>query len=214
MTRVRRAAPMPRFPTTLLDDQRLSAAPRARGAVALFAVLAAVSAAGGSLGTRFALVEMPGVVPGKSCAACLPDGSYYSLRNDSDVPLRVRLSCERPGFVERSPGARYEAIPDRGWVSFDPAVVELPPRSEGESIVRVTVPDAPENYGRHWEFHVRASAVAGQAGVMLTSRVRFDTVEAGAEDARKAAPPRPPEVKSLDPPPRRPLWRRILFFWE
>ncbi len=180
--------------------------------VICYLLSAPAASAAGALGTRFALVEMADVVPGKVCAVALADGSYYSLRNSTELPLKVRLECRKPSLIEPCPGTNYVAIADTAWVRFDPPAFDLPPRSEAESLITVAIPDAPEHYGRHYEFWVRADALAGQAAVALTSRVRLHTVAAPPAEPPVGQKPREAAVRSLDKPKTRSFWSRLAFW--
>ena len=193
----------------------------------------------GTLSTRFTTVVMEDVPIGCTVAPRLPDGAYYSVRNDSGRALQVRLNPERPGYCEPVPGEPgYAPLPDGRWIHFDPAVIDLPPHSQGESLITVAIPDDPAHYGKRYEFWVRASAEVGPSGVALLSRVRLQmrgapaAVEAEppggdapapAEDAAEAAPPAPEApadvaeiprapVVVVDEPPRRPFWGRLKFW--
>ncbi len=170
----------------------------------------------GTLETRCADVLMEEVPLGVPAALRLPDGGYYSVRNASGRPLRVRFFPVVPSHCERLLGRpAYAPVTNLAWIGIAPAAVEIPPGAEAEALVTVRVPDGPEHAGRHYEFWIQAEAVQGMGGVALLSRVRMDTC--GSAEPRPPAPaaralklekPREPRVGGTG----RTFWRRLMFW--
>ncbi len=149
-----------------------------RGSLATLAffALAALPCGAGSLRTRFGDVAMDDVPIGETVSPLLPDGTGYTLVNDSDGPLSVCLSMERPTFCEPLPGhPLYKPLPSSCTVEFEPASFDLAPHATNAVLVKVTLPDDPALAGKGFEFWIRAVARSGQGGVALMSRVRLDT---------------------------------------
>ena len=145
----------------------------------------------GSLRTRFTEVVMDDVPVGATVSPRLADGTGYTLVNDSDRPLRVRLNAERPSFCEPvTPGPQYRPLPPTCAVSFEPQVFDLAPHATNAVLVAVSLPDDPALAGKRFEVWLRAEALVGNAGVALVSRLRLDTRgapdEAHAESAESA----------------------------
>ncbi len=162
----------------------------------------------GSLQTRFTTVVLEDVPVGRPVALCLPDGGYYGVRNASERAVKVRFTAVVPEYCEPATGGvRYVAIPARDWVHVEPAVVTVPPNGEAETLVTVTVSNAPAHVGQRYEFWLRAEAAQGQAGVALLSRVRFNTVASDQLPPLPTQPPRRPNERLK--PERRSLWRRL-----
>lgn len=158
--------------------------------------------------TRFTTVVLEDVPLGAPVAVCLPDGSYYSVRNASERPLTVRFTAVRPEYCEPTTnGIRYLPIPTVEWVRIAPPVVTVPPNGEGETLVTVTVSNVPAFLGQHYEFWLRAEVYQGQAGVGLVTRVRFNTVAADRLPPSPTKPRRQPNERLK--PKTKSLWRRI-----
>ena len=139
----------------------------------------------GSLRTRFTEVEMPDVPIGATVSPRLDDGTGYTLVNDSDRPLRVRLNAERPSFCEPvTPGPQYRPLPPSCKVSFDPQILDIAPHGTGAVLVAVSLPADPALAGRRFEVWLRAETLVGNAGVALVSRLRLSTSAQGAEVER------------------------------
>lgn len=165
----------------------------------------------GTLETRFTTVVLEDVPVGSPAAVCLPDGGYYGVRNASDRPVAVRFAAVVPEYCQPTTnGVRYTAIPDRAWVRVEPPTVTIPPHCEAETLVTVTVSNAPAHIGRNYEFWLRAQVGQGQGGVSLLSRVRFNTV---AADRLPPPPEKKPRAPGVRPPPgakaKRSFWSRL-----
>ena len=120
----------------------------------------------------------------------LPGGGYYALRNESSATLRAVVAPMSPTYCERTPGAPlYSPVTNLERIAVEPREFTIPPHSEAEAMVVVTLPDDEALRGAHLEFWLRAHALAGGMGsVALYSRVRLDVAAAAPSDLLLEAP--------------------------
>ena len=179
-------APSRRGPSPLLPPSGRGGARSAGGRARILPLLLitltlALPAVAGSLSTRFTEVDMPNVPVGATVSPRLPDGTGYTLVNDSDRPLRVRMNAERPSFCEPvTPGPQYRPLPPSCKVSFDPQILDIAPHGTGAVLVAISIPGDPALAGRRFEVWLRAETLVGNAGVALVSRLRLSTAAQGA----------------------------------
>ena len=140
-------------------------------------------------------VTLEDVPLGVPVALRLPNGGYYALRNDSSATLKAVVSPMVPTFCERLPKQPiYSPVTNLNWISIEPRVFRIPPHSESEAMVVVTLPKDESLRGKHLEFWIRAQALAGGMGsVALFSRVRLNIAK---DDSSRPESVRPRPVKS------------------
>ena len=161
---------------------------RMRLAAAMVALACAASAArGGTLSTRFSMVQCDDVPYNATIAPRLPDGTGYELRNDSDAPIVVAVRSLSPTFCEPVPGRKpFRPLPTNCVVRIKPARLEIPPHAAVEAMVTIEMPDDPALEGGRFETWIRSEAIRGTFGVALVSRVRITVGKrAHAEEAEK-----------------------------
>ena len=160
-------------------------------------------AGAGSLQTRFTTVTVHDLPIGRWTRVELAGGEPYSVENTSPQKVRVALTSVRP-FEKKSVGRGYRLIPDPGWITVKPVVLDIEPGSSGHAEVRLTVPDDPAYAGKKYEGWLLAKGAGPQFQVGLITRIRFNTVDAppvrpaSADDAKQHTEP---EAES---PPREP----------
>lgn len=140
-------------------------------------------------------VTLEDVPLGVPVALRLPNGGYYALRNDSSATLKAVVSPMVPTYCERLPKQPiYSPVTNLNWISIEPRVFRIPPHSESEAMVVVTLPKDESLRGKHLEFWIRAQALAGGMGsVALFSRVRLNVAK---DDSSRPESVRPRPVKS------------------
>ena len=135
-------------------------------------------------------VTLEDVPLGVPVALRLPNGGYYALRNDSSATLNAVVAPMVPTFCERVPGQPiYSPVTNLSWVVVEPRKFKIPPHSESEAMVVVTLPKDESLRGRHLEFWIRAQALVGAMGsVALYSRVRLNIANADTPDLERVTP--------------------------
>ena len=124
-------------------------------------------------------VTLEDVPLGVPVALRLPNGGYYALRNDSSATLNAVVSPMVPTFCQRLPGQPiYSPVTNLNWISVEPRQFKVPPHSESEAMVVVTLPKDESLRGKHLEFWLHARALVGGMGsVGLYSRVRLNVAK-------------------------------------
>lgn len=152
-----------------------------------------------TMAATMASVTLEDVPLGVPVALRLPDGGYYALRNDSSATLHALVAPMIPTFCERVPGQpAYSPISNLDWVAIEPREFFVPPHSESEALVVITLPNDEALRGSHLEFWIRAQALVGPMGsVALYSRVRLNVAAAETSELVRVAP-RPAETTKLD----------------
>ena len=146
-------------------------------------------------------VTLEDVPLGVPVALQLPSGGYYALRNDSSATLHAVIKPMVPTFCERIPKQPiYSPITNLNWIAVEPREFKIPPHSESEAMVVVTLPKDESLRGKHLEFWIRAQALVGGMGsVGLYSRIRLNVEKAGASVSHDLVTPRPAKVGSRIP---------------
>lgn len=131
----------------------------------------------------------------------LPNGGYYALRNDSSATLNAVVSPMVPTYCQRLPGQPvYLPVTNLSWIAVEPREFKIPPHSESEAMVVITLPNDESLRGRHLEFWLHAQALVGGMGsVGLYSRIRLNVEKAGASVSHDLVTPRPAKVGSRIP---------------
>ena len=137
-------------------------------------------------------VTLEDVPLGVPVALRLPSGAYYALRNDSSATLNAVVAPMVPTYCERISGQPiYSPITNLNWIAIEPCEFKIPPHSESEAMVVVTLPKDESLRGKHLEFWIRAQALVGGMGsVALYSRVRLNVAK-GAVRGLERVTPRP-----------------------
>lgn len=135
-------------------------------------------------------VTLEDVPLGVPVALRLPNGGYYALRNDSSATLNAIVAPMVPTFCERVPRQPiYSPITNLNWIVVEPREFKIPPHSESEAMVVVTLPKDESLRGQHLEFWIRAQALAGGMGsVALYSRVRLNVAKDEARGLERVTP--------------------------
>ena len=103
-----------------------------------------------------------------------------------------------PTFCERIPKQPiYSPITNLNWIVVEPRTFKIPPHSESEAMVVMTLPKDESLRGRHLEFWIRAQALVGGMGsVALYSRIRLNVAKEEAP-ALERVMPRPARSQKL-----------------
>lgn len=135
-------------------------------------------------------VTLEDVPLGVPVALRLPNGGYYALRNDSSATLNAVIAPMVPTFCERIPKQPiYSPITNLNWIVVEPRTFKIPPHSESEAMVVVTLPKDESLRGRHLEFWIRAQALVGGMGsVALYSRIRLNVAKEEAPALERVTP--------------------------
>ena len=120
----------------------------------------------------------------------LPNGGYYALRNDSSATLNAVVSPMVPTYCQRLPGQPvYSPVTNLSWIAVEPRTFKIPPHSESETMVVITLPNDESLRGRHLEFWLHAQALVGGMGsVGLYSRVRLNVAKGEARGLERVTP--------------------------
>ena len=135
-------------------------------------------------------VTLEDVPLGVPVALRLPNGGYYALRNDSSATLNAVISPMVPTFCERIPKQPlYSPITNLNWISVEPRFFKIPPHSESEAMIIVTLPKDESLRGKHLEFWIHAKALVGGMGsVGLYSRIRLNVAKGETPNLERVKP--------------------------
>ncbi|MBE6382151.1 MAG: hypothetical protein E7049_03940 [Lentisphaerae bacterium] len=120
----------------------------------------------------------------------LPNGGYYALRNDSSATLNAVVSPMVPTYCQRLPGQPvYSPVTNLSWIAVEPRTFKIPPHSESETMVVITLPNDESLRGRHLEFWLHAQALVGGMGsVGLYSRIRLNVAKGEVRGLERVTP--------------------------
>ena len=143
-----------------------------------------------TMAATIASVTLEDVPLGVPVALRLPNGGYYALRNDSSATLNAVITPMVPTFCERIPKQPiYSPITNLNWISVEPRVFKIPPHSESEAMIIVTLPKDESLRGKHLEFWIHAKALVGGMGsVGLYSRIRLNVAKGETPNLERVRP--------------------------
>jgi hypothetical protein len=139
-------------------------------------ILFAAAASAGSLETPFTSVVVRDLPVGRRTRVAGADGKSYTIRNNSDQTVEVRLTATKP-FQMEGKQRTHEDIPDPSWLAIAPASLTLKPGEEGAAELILGVPDDPQYANRRYEVWLLAQTENGQMALGLISRIKFNTVK-------------------------------------
>ena len=129
----------------------------------------------GTLQTRFTTVEVHDLPVGFWTRVELEGGEQYTVENTSTQKVKVTLKPSKP-FEPSAVGRGYRMIPDPSWITVEPTVIEVGPKSSGSAEVRIAVPCDPQYAGKRYEGWLVATGIGPQFHVGLITRIRFNTI--------------------------------------
>jgi len=133
------------------------------------------------------------VQPGGALIQGLPVGHRSELPvpitifNDDPEERTVQVTAVRPSEVGAEAPRGYAELPDTSWIAFSPQSLAIPPLSQGQVKMFVTLPGDTALLNQHWSVSLAVRAVPGgkqQIGLAIYPRFEMET---GAD--RTAAPP-------------------------
>lgn len=124
------------------------------------------------------------VQPGGALVQGVPVGERRRLPtplvifNDDDRPCTMSVTAIRPSVVGSRPPRGYTEIPDPGWLTFKPAKVTVPPRSQAAVQMFLQVPGDDKFLNQHWSVSLAVRGRAGkrrQIGLAVYPRFEIET---------------------------------------
>jgi hypothetical protein len=144
--------------------------------IILIMLTVCASAHAGRLSTAFSDIQLQAVAPGRPTEVPGPTGAGLVLRNDGDLPMRIRVEPLIP-TAEQLKGAAL-AIPDLSWVRIEPEELMIPAHREGSFRVILTIPKKAAFRNKNfqvmiWSRSIPLIASAASVNSGLLSRLRF-----------------------------------------
>lgn len=127
--------------------------------------------AGEGIGIGPALVLVDDVRPG-AVIDLGAKGLRYLVQNQGAVEQRFTLEVATPqAYSLKAFEAGYEPLPDASWLTLEHTALTAPPRGSADSGLTLRIPDAPEQWNRHYVVYIEAG-VGEKVALGATLRVR------------------------------------------
>jgi len=133
----------------------------------------------GGLSTPYGEIKVENIVPGETVSITGIANKPFTVKNNSDYPVRLKIDVVIPQETELKPG--YVAVPDVSWIKLEKDTFDLASGEEASTQVILNVPNKKKFYGKKYQVYLWSRTVPSESGmsiaVGLKSRFLLDTVE-------------------------------------
>lgn len=140
------------------------------------------------ISTPYGEVVVENIVPGEDVSITGIANKPFSVKNNSENRVRIKIDVVVPQETELKPG--YVALPDSSWIKLDKDTFDLEAGEEAITQVVLQVPNKKKFYGKKYQVYLWSRTLPKESGmsisVGLKSRFLLETVKKKSKKVRKS----------------------------